>query len=62
MEKKTPLGHQGKSTLKPPVHAAEPRDLKVARVRDEISSGTYHVDAEEIAEKMIVHGVIDEIL
>jgi anti-sigma28 factor (negative regulator of flagellin synthesis) len=62
MEKKTPLGHQGKTTLRPPVHATEARELKVARVRDEISSGTYHVDAEEIAEKMIVDGVIDELL
>ena len=62
MEKKTPLGHQGKTALRPPVHAAEARELKVARVRDEISSGTYHVDAEEIAEKMIVDGVIDELL
>jgi len=62
MEKKTPLGHQARTTLTPPVRTAEPRELKVARVRSEISSGTYHVDAEEIAEKMIVHGVIDEIL
>lgn len=42
--------------------ASEVREEKVAAIKDAIKSGTYHVDGEQIAEKILQRSLVDRLV